>query len=106
MNNATREADRVRSSSPSVANERLLGAFVDRRWLLLPGVVTAFLFQHAVKGWCPPVPVFRRFGIRTRREIDLEKYALKALRGDFEEVTAPPEPVARAQRALQGARSA
>ncbi|WP_344257776.1 hypothetical protein [Streptomyces sodiiphilus] len=31
-----------------------------RRWLLLPGVVTAFLVQHAVQGWRPPISLFRR----------------------------------------------
>jgi uncharacterized protein (TIGR01244 family) len=61
----------------------LLGAFVDRRWLVLPAAVTAFLLQHAIQGWCPPLPVFRRLGIRTAAEIDRERYALKALRGDF-----------------------
>ena len=30
------------------------------------------------------VPLFRRLGIRTRQEIDAEKYALKAIRGDFD----------------------
>src|SRR5947209_6725272 len=34
-----------------------LGAFGDKRWLLLPALVTAFLFQHALQGWCPPVPI-------------------------------------------------
>ncbi len=60
-----------------------LGRLVDRRFYLLPGVVAAFLLQHAVQGWCPPLPVFRRFGFRTTREINVERYALKALRGDF-----------------------
>ena len=32
----------------------------------------------------PLHPVFRRLGIRTQREIELERYALKALRGDFD----------------------
>jgi hypothetical protein len=40
--------------------------------------------MHAVQGWCPPVPVLRRLGFRTASEIDHERYALKALRGDFE----------------------
>jgi hypothetical protein len=62
----------------------ILGATVNRKWLFVPGVVLPFLFQHAVQGWCPPLPVLRKIGIRTREEIDLEKYALKALRGDFE----------------------
>lgn len=67
----------------------LLGAFVNRRWLMLPAVVTAFLAQHAVQGWCPPLPLFRKWGIRTRPEIDREKYALKALRGDFRNAEDP-----------------
>jgi len=32
--------------------------------------------MHAVQGWCPPVPLFRAFGVRTRMEIDKEKYSL------------------------------
>ncbi len=66
----------------------LLGATINRKWLLLPATVLAFLFQHAIQGWCPPIILFRRLGVRTRKEIDLEKYALKFLRGDF---GAPPE---------------
>ena len=62
-----------------------LGAFVDRRFFVIPAVVTAFLLQHAIQGWCPPIPVFRRMGIRTSREIDIERYALKVIRGDFAE---------------------
>jgi hypothetical protein len=80
----------------------LLGAFVDRRFLILPGAVAAFLLQHALQGWCPPVPVFRRLGIRTASEIDRERYALKALRGDFGAVTAA-ESRERAGAALHAA---
>ena len=60
-----------------------LGATVDRRWFVFPAVVAGFLLQHALQGWCPPLPVFRRIGIRTSDEIEHERYALKALRGDF-----------------------
>ena len=56
---------------------------VNRRFFMLPAVVAGFLLQHAVQGWCPPVPFFRRRGVRTAREIDVERYGLKALRGDF-----------------------
>ena len=63
-----------------------LGAFVDRRFFALPAVVAGFLLQHAVQGWCPPVPVFRRMGFRTQPEIEEERYALKVLRGDFDQV--------------------
>ena len=69
----------------------LLGALVDKRWLILPAVVAAFLGQHALQGWCPPLPLFRKMGIRTRPEIDREKYALKALRGDFKKVSNPEQ---------------
>jgi len=42
--------------------------------------VAAFLLQHAVQGWCPPLPVFRRLGVRTADEINDERVALKAVR--------------------------
>lgn len=61
-----------------------MGAFLNKKWLVLPGLVAAFLLQHGIQGWCPPVPVLRFFKIRTKGEIDREKYALKALKGDFE----------------------
>ncbi len=64
----------------------VLGATVNRKWFIFPGVVAAFLLQHAVQGWCPPLPIFRRLGIRTSAEINEERYALKALRGDFDHV--------------------
>lgn len=61
----------------------VLAATGDRRWICLPMAVTAFLFQHAVQGWCPPLPILRSLGVRTMREIDEERIALKAIRGDF-----------------------
>ncbi len=57
----------------------LLGLTVNRKWLALPAVVLSFLLQHSLQGWCPPLPLFRRLGVRTRGEIDREKYELKAL---------------------------
>ena len=60
-----------------------LGAFVSRKFFVLPALVGSFLLQHAIQGWCPPVPFFRRRGVRTEREIDEERFALKAIRGDF-----------------------
>ena len=56
----------------------LLGAFVNVWFLLLPAAVCTFLLQHAVQGWCPPVPILRRLGFRTQREIFEERLALKA----------------------------
>ena len=66
-----------------------LGLTVSRKWLLLSAVVGGFLLKHAVSGWCPPVPLLRRLGVRTRSELDREKFALKALRGDFKNLNLP-----------------
>lgn len=83
----------------------MLGAAVDKRWLALPAIVTAFLFQHAMQGWCPPLPILRRLGFRTSHEIDTEHYALKALRGDFGPLgPGPHDHDSRASHALQAAR--
>lgn len=71
----------------------VLGATVNKRWLLVPALVTGFLFQHAIQGWCPPIPILRRMGVRTADEIGKERYALKAMRGDF-------EPIAKAKSKL------
>ena len=76
-----------------------LALLVDRRFALLPLVVGGFLFQHAVQGWCPPLPVFRRLGVRTQTEIEEERAALKAVRGDFQNAVDRPD------RALEAARA-
>lgn len=55
----------------------------NRSWLILPIAVSAFLLQHALQGWCPPVPLFRRLGFRTASEIEAERTALRKARGDF-----------------------
>lgn len=60
-----------------------LAATVDRRWAILPLAVAGFLLQHALQGWCPPLPILRRLGFRTAHEINVERYALKYVRGDF-----------------------
>ena len=84
-----------------------LGATFDRKWFALPAVVAAFLLQHAVQGWCPPMPVFRRLGFRTQPEIDQERYALKAIRGDFRAVSGDAAATSRpaATQAVQAARA-
>ena len=69
----------------------VLGATVDRRFLLLPAAIAFFLLQHALQGWCPPLPLLRRLGIRTAREIHDEIIALRILRGDFLERVETPE---------------
>ena len=76
-----------------------LGLTTDRRWLALPIIIQTFFLQHALQGWCPPIPVLRRMGVRTAEEIAEERYALKALRGDFERVEQSPSSAYQAARA-------
>jgi hypothetical protein len=54
--------------------------------IILPIILLLFFIWHAFQGWCPPIPVLRYFNVRTRPEIDREKYALKAMRGDFKQL--------------------
>ena len=82
----------------------LLGARVNSKFLLLPILVTGFLLQHAVQGWCPPVPILRRLGFRTADEINSERYALKALRGDFDAIPDKSTPAGTANAALKAVR--
>lgn len=55
-----------------------------RRWLLLPLMVQTFFLQHAVQGWCPPLPLLRRLGVRTAQEIDEERYELQQIFEQFD----------------------
>jgi hypothetical protein len=63
-----------------------LGVFVRPAFLAIPATVGAGVFLLGTLGIYPLLPVFRRLGIRTAREIQRERYAIKALRGDFEPV--------------------
>lgn len=80
----------------------VLAARVHARLFLIPALVSGFLMQHAVQGWCPPLPLLRRRGIRTAAEIDEERTALRLLRGDFAQVPTAEatDPRARAMQAL------
>jgi len=84
------DIERVLETNAAVlgASGILLVAASGRRWLLLPALVTACLLQYALQGWCPPLAPLRRLGFRTRREIDLELHAVKALRGDYDQLRA------------------
>lgn len=81
----------------------LLGTLVHRRAYWLTGITAAFMLQHSLQGWSPPLALFRRLGVRSREEIDTERYALKALRGDFA-ATGDTANVARAHWALEASR--
>ncbi len=83
------EWDVERTLEANAASVALVGGILSlfsRKWAFLPVLVGGFLLQHAVTGWCPPIEFFRRIGVRTAREIEQERFALKAMRGDFEGV--------------------
>lgn len=61
----------------------VLALRVHKKWLALPLAASLVLLTGSVVGWGRPLPILRKLGFRTRAEIDKEKYALKALRGDF-----------------------
>lgn len=65
----------------------VMGTAVKRRLYLISAIAGGVLFAFALLGWAPPVLILRRLGFRTRGEIDSERMALKALRGDFESLT-------------------
>src|SRR3954471_12503434 len=73
------------------------GLTVNKKCLALTATVLGFLLLHSIQGWCPPVPVLRKLGVRTRREIDRELFALKVLRGDFQTVSLEGNPDAALQ---------
>ena len=74
-----------------------------RRWLVLPLAAAGFLMQHAVQGWCPPMEILRRLGVRTTQEINDERVTLKILRGDFDgiDMSKTKLPQDKTERALQ-----
>lgn len=61
----------------------ILGIIFSPYLFILTGVISFYLLFHAITGWCPPLPVIRKLGIRSPEEIYEEKTALKYLRGDF-----------------------
>jgi hypothetical protein len=84
----------------------ILAGMAGRKWLVLPALAAGGLLLHSAAGWSLPLPLLRGFGFRTRREIDHERYALKALRGDFENLPAAAPvcdraPVSRALHAAE-----
>ncbi|MBU8895021.1 hypothetical protein DRW03_02020 [Corallococcus sp. H22C18031201] len=104
-----REWDLNRAVSVGASALAVLGLMLGRqdggRWRVLSGVAAGLLLQHGLLGFGPLAAVMRALGVRTRREIDLEKFALKALRGDFERIPSDGGPLARANAALVAAQS-
>ncbi len=83
----------------------LLSRGLGRGWLGLSAAVAGLMLQQGLVGHSLLAALVRSLGVRTRREIDLEKFALKALRGDFERIPTEGGPLARANAALVAAQS-
>ena len=64
-----------------------LGFVVSKKFFLIPFVVGTFLLQHALQGWCPPLPILRRLGYRTTSEIQEERDALQNIVKGLRHVT-------------------
>lgn len=62
----------------------ILGFQKNKRWFALNGIAGIFLLQHALQGWCPPLPIIRKLGIRTSSEINEEKTALQKIYDSLE----------------------
>jgi hypothetical protein len=54
-------------------------------------VAGPFLFLRAMSGWAPPLSILRLLGVRSRQEIEHERVALRALRGDFDDTWSADE---------------
>jgi hypothetical protein len=87
LNELDEEWDVERALETGSASLSLFGLLMaitsKRRWLILPLAVQGFFLQHALQGWCPPLPLFRRLGFRTQMEIEEERHALENLRSRF-----------------------
>ena len=55
-------------------------------WLLFAAAIATSLLMQSAFAWSPVLPVVRWMGFRTGCEIARERYALKALRGDFQKL--------------------
>jgi hypothetical protein len=44
-----------------------------RKWLIVPALVQSFFLQHAIQGWCPPIPLLR--GLEFARSVKSSKSA-------------------------------
>lgn len=64
----------------------LMGLFGSRTLRLLTWIATPLLFAFSIGKWAPSAELTARRGLRGRKEIEEERYALKAWRGDFQGV--------------------
>jgi len=64
----------------------IFGLLGSRLWRLFAWLVLPIIFAHARGRLEAPGRFLKTLGLRSRKEIEEEKYALKALRGDFRDM--------------------
>jgi hypothetical protein len=79
----------------------LMSGLKSRKWLMVSTVTLGVLLQHSLTRRSLPIKGLRALGIRTRREIEAEKNALRILRGDFDNLKSVSEESHRAIEALR-----
>jgi hypothetical protein len=88
-----REWDQEQALQFGAAAVGFLGAVlsltVNSAFALLPAFAFATLAQYLIQGWCPPLVLLARLGLRSSSEIDRERYALTARVGDAHEPRLP-----------------
>lgn len=62
----------------------VMGLFGSRTLRLLTWTATPLLLAYSLGKWAPSADLTARRGLRSRKEIEEERYALKAWRGDFQ----------------------
>lgn len=70
----------------------ILGITINKKWLSLPLAASVIALGAEAK-MNKPIPLLQKLGLRTRVEIEKEKYALKAIRGDFKYLLDVPNSV-------------
>jgi hypothetical protein len=101
--------DVERAFSAATGALALVGSVVARRagggWWWLPATAGVLLLEQTFRGGSVLMSALRQLRLRTRAELDLEKFALKGLRGDFTRIPHEGGPEARANAALVAAQS-
>lgn len=69
----------------------MLAWFVHRNWLILSVLFSAGIFFEALSNRSLIKVFLKRFGLRSLQDIEEERHALKALRGDYNHVESPAE---------------
>lgn len=71
----------------------IFGLIADKKWFALPIAASVVLLAGIFQRRSYSYPLLHKLGLRTREEINKEKYALKAIRGDFKYLLDVPNSV-------------